>query len=229
MLQRILYGMGRLFTFVYSRILLKTDIYWHEPLPDGPKLFVANHPTASDAFLIHLISPMHLMIAETAFAMPVFGAYLRGIEQISVSRANGRTAFQQAIQRIRAGRSVGLFPEGWINLTVKNERGAYTGVARIALQTGVPVIPVGIHLDPKRARHIATNLTGQRTGAHWYLCGPYGMVVGHSMHFMGDASDHNYVQHVTNSIMERISALEEESALRLRARGWLKNPVQVTT
>ena len=229
MLQTVLYEMGRLFTFAYSHILLKTDIYWHEPLPEGPKLFVANHPTASDAFLIHLLAPMHLMVAETAFAMPVFGAYLRGIEQICVSRANGKKALLQAVQRIKDGRSVGLFPEGWINLTVKNERGAYTGAARIALQTEVPVIPVGIHLDSKRARHIASNLTGVRTGAHWYLRGPYGMVVGHPMRFMGNANDRDYVQHVTNSIMDRIAILERESEERLRARGWLKSPVQATS
>ncbi|GAB4418916.1 MAG: hypothetical protein Kow002_06150 [Anaerolineales bacterium] len=229
MFQNMLYEMGRKFTLLYSRLLLKTDIHWHAPLPEGPKLFVANHPTATDAFLIHLIAPMHLMIAETAFATPIFGAYLRGAQQICVSRANGKAAFQQAIQRIKDGRSVGLFPEGWINLTVKNERGAYTGAARIALSTEAPVIPIGIYLDTKRARHIAANLTGQRTEAHWYLRGPYGMVVGHPMRFMGDPNDREYVHHVTHSIMERIAALEKESQERLCARGWLKSPAQMTT
>src|SRR3972149_7612308 len=83
-----LYGLTKVLLRAYSELLLRMDIHWHDhQLPEGPKLFVANHPSASDPFLIHLLSKheqMSVLISGSAFAFPIFGRYLRHTRQIAV-------------------------------------------------------------------------------------------------------------------------------------------------
>jgi len=92
--------------------MLKFDTHWHGDFPSGPKLFVANHPSASDPFIIHLVLPDHLsvLISGNAFAMPLFGAFLRYMDQICVSSEQGKDAMESARAHLCAGHSVGIFP-----------------------------------------------------------------------------------------------------------------------
>jgi 1-acyl-sn-glycerol-3-phosphate acyltransferase len=202
---------------LYSQVMLKLDVDWHGPLPAGPKLFVANHPSASDPFLIHLLSSKHLsvLISGNAFAMPLFGRYLRYVRQIAVLPGQGNAALDQARARLCAGQSVGIFPEGLVSPREGGCHPPHTGAARLALSTGVPVIPIGIYLPRERSLYIASRLTGRFTASYWYLHGPYGMTVGEPMRFAGDVEDQNLIRAVTMSIMEKIHALAYESERRV--------------
>lgn len=51
----LVYQVARVLILFYARVLLRMDILKHEALPEGPKIFVANHPNISDPFLIHLL------------------------------------------------------------------------------------------------------------------------------------------------------------------------------
>src|SRR5574341_385416 len=202
---------------VYSQVMFKLNVDWHDRLPAGPKLFVANHPSASDPFLIHLLSSKHLsvLISGNAFAMPLFGRYLRHVGQIAVLPGQGAEALDQAQARLRAGQSVGIFPEGLVSPQEGGYHPPRTGAARLALSTGVPVIPIGIYLPRERSLYIASKLTGKLTATYWYLHGPYAMTVGEPMHFAGDVGDQRLVRAVTMSIMEKIHALAHESERRV--------------
>lgn len=203
---------------VYTRVMLKFDVQWNSDLPPGPKLFIANHPSASDPFIIHLLSRNHLsvLISGNAFAMPLFGTLLRHMGQICVSSEQGKDAMESARTRLCAGHSVGIFPEGLVSPQSGGCHPAHSGAARLAMLTGVPVIPVGIYLPREKNFYLSSNLSGKRTAAYWYLNGPYGMTVGEPMLFTGDIQDKDAVLSVTNSMMAKIHELTEESERRVR-------------
>ena len=74
------------------------------------------------------------------------GAYLRAAGQIPVERATRGAlgAYAAAVEAVRAGECVVVYPEG----TITRDPGLWpmtgkSGAARIALETGCPVIPVG--------------------------------------------------------------------------------------
>jgi len=219
----LLYRLAVFAVRIYARVLLRLDVRWQTSLPAGPKLFVANHPSATDPFVISqlLYSRNHskhlsVLISGNAFEMPVFGGFLRKIEQISAAPGQSRSAFDQAQARLRAGHSVAIFPEGLVSPRQGGCHPPHSGAARLALSTGVPVIPVGIYLPRERSYYIASKLTGKSTAAYWYLHGPYGMTVGAPLQFRGQAEDPQEIRSVTSSIMENIAALMEESERRIR-------------
>lgn len=214
------YRLTKLFLRAYAGLLLRMDVQWHEDyLPEGPKLFVANHPSASDPFLIHLLSKqeqLSVLISGSAFAVPVFGRYLRHTRQIAVLPDQRGEALEQARRYLQAGRSVGIFPEGDFSPQEGGFREPRSGAARLALATGVPVVPVGIYLPRERAVRIRSRIKGKPTVGYWYLHGPYGMTVGKPMHFEGNVEDRGQVQSISFTMMQWIKSLAYESEQRVR-------------
>ncbi len=217
MRKNALYEMGRILLRAYTSLLLTMDVLWHDRrLPEGPKLFVANHPSATDPFVIHLLGRMSVMISANAFSFPLFGRYIRGAGQIPVIPGQGGQAFEQAQRQLEAGHSVGIFPEGTFSPREGGFQEPRTGAARLALRTSVPVIPVGIYLPRERSLKIESSLGGTPTIGYWYLRGPYAITVGRPLRFQGDAEDKAHVQSISRSIMEWIYSLASESEKRLR-------------
>ncbi len=212
-----LYDLGVQFIRLYARIMLKLDIQFHGTRPVGPTLFLANHPSATDPFLMHLLSSRHLSVLVTgnAFALPLFGRLLQHCHQICVIPGQGRDALDEAQKRLESGESVGIFPEGLVSPREGGYHPARTGAARLALSTGVAVVPIGIYLPRERSLYIESRLTGKYTAAYWYLRGPYGVTVGQPMQFSGDVEDQNLVRRVTACLMERIHELAVESERRI--------------
>jgi 1-acyl-sn-glycerol-3-phosphate acyltransferase len=214
----LLYKLSVQVVRLYARLMFKLDVRFKGELPLGPKLFIANHPSATDPFLIHLLSSKQLsvLVTRNAFAMPLFGYYLRYCGQISVTPGQGWEALNEAKQRIQSGYSVGIFPEGLVSPQSGGSHPPRTGAARLALSTGVPVIPVGIYLPRERNVYLSSTLSGKRTAAYWYFRGPYGITVGEPMQFSGSIEDQNLVQSVAVKMMEEIHKLAEESEQRVR-------------
>jgi 1-acyl-sn-glycerol-3-phosphate acyltransferase len=214
---KFLYSLGRMLILAYTRAMLRMDIEAQCDLPEGAKLFVANHPSATDPFLIHLVSPQHLsvLITQSAFDFPVLGWYMRSTEQIPVAAGKGETALNDARRSIDAGRSIAIFTEGALSPQAGGFHPPRTGAARLALQSRIPVIPVGIYLPRERSHCIKSHLTGKPTEGYWYLRGPYGITLGQPMQFAGDAEDRPLVQAISRSIMERIRVLALASERRV--------------
>jgi 1-acyl-sn-glycerol-3-phosphate acyltransferase len=215
-----LYELSRALIRAYSELLLRMDVYWHQDLlPEGPKLFVANHPSASDPFLIHLLArreQLSVLISGSAFAVPILGRYLRHTRQIAVLADQRGEALEQAQRYLEAGRSVGIFPEGDFSPREGGFRTPRTGAARLALATGVPVIPVGIYLPRERALRIASKIKGRDSVGYWYLYGPYGITVGQPLQFEGRPEDRAQVGAISSTLMQWIKSLADESEQRVR-------------
>jgi len=212
----ILYELGRAIVSAYSRLLLNLDVHWHEAyLPEGPKLFVANHPSATDPFIISLLARMSVMVSANAFSFPLFGRYIRHIGQIPVLPGQGENALENACRRLRSGHSVGIFPEGNFSPQAGGFHEPHTGAARLALTTGVPVVPIGIYLPRERSIQIRSSLTGKPTVGYWYLRGPYGVTVGRPMCFEGNPQDKEQVRAISQRLMQGIRSLAQESEQRV--------------
>ncbi len=216
MFSRILYKLGQVVITSYARLMLKMDVAWQEGLPKGPVLFAANHPSTTDPIFIHLIShePMSVMIAAKVFSIPLLGAYMRTMKQICVQPGRGEQVLEEARQALATGRSVTIFPEGLIS-PPEGFHAPRSGVARLALKAGVPVVPLGIYLVEKGCRRIPTVLEGKPDIVTWYLRGPYAITIGKALHFHGDANDAPLVRRTAEHIMEHIRQLTQESRRRL--------------
>lgn len=92
-----------------------------------------------------------------------------------------------------------------------------SGVARLALKSGVPVVPLGIYLSDKNCKRIPTTLEGEPDIVTWYLRGPYAVTIGKALRFSGDADDKPLVRRTAEHIMGHIRHLAQES--RQRALG----------
>ncbi len=218
MLSDLLYRVSRIMILSYARLLLNMDIRWRYSLPAGPVLFAANHPSTTDPFLIHLISkkPMSLMVTSKAFSIPVLGAFMRKMNHICVSPGQGENVLEQARQTLKTGRSVTIFPEGLISPAGGGFNPPRSGVARLALSSGVPVIPIGIYLSDKGCHRIPATFEGEPDIVTWYLHGPYAITIGKAMHFRGDANDKDFIKKVSENIMQSIRALAMDSQKRVR-------------
>lgn len=123
----------------------------HHLPDDGPAIVVANHVAHIDplCFAYFVIAagrrvPRFLTKSEL-FAMPVLGAAARGCGQIPVRRGtpDAEAALRHGIDALRDGACLLIYPEG----TITRDPDGWpmrprTGVARLALATGAPVIPV---------------------------------------------------------------------------------------
>jgi 1-acyl-sn-glycerol-3-phosphate acyltransferase len=210
---KFMYSLGRALILAYTRLMLRMDIEAQGDLPAGAKLFVANHPSATDPFLIHLVSKekLSVMITAKAFQVPVFGSFLRRVGEIPVPLEQGSAALEHAEEYLRDGRSVAIFIEGHIS----PEEGGFlpprTGAARLALNSQVPVVPVGISLRRDRCLTIRSRIAGKHSEARWYLRGPYMITVGQPIQFDGDVEDRQHVRNVSEAIMHQIRLLTHES------------------
>jgi len=132
-------------------LLTKRDWSGMEHVPkSGGAILVANHMSHADPLVIaHYVYdagrwPQFLGKASI-FDVPVLGWLLKKVRQIPVYRGtiDAVKALEAAVDGVKNGAAVIIYPEG---TTTKEPdlwpmRGK-TGVARLALETGAPVIPI---------------------------------------------------------------------------------------
>jgi 1-acyl-sn-glycerol-3-phosphate acyltransferase len=218
-MNEVLYGIGRALVRLYAQTMLELDVKGPAALPAGAKIIAANHPSTTDPFLLLALAgePVSILIHDTLFRVPVFGRYLQQTGHIRVVPGEGGAACEQARQLLLAGRTVVVFPEGDISPPAGGFHPPHTGVARLALGTGAPVIPVGIHLLRERIRLVPTTVEGKPDVARWYLRGPYTVTVGEPLYLAGEVTDRASVRRAAERVMQHVVALAQESARRIPA------------
>jgi 1-acyl-sn-glycerol-3-phosphate acyltransferase len=215
----LLNGTGRNVARCYARLALKLDVQYLAPLPAGAKIIAANHPTTTDPFLMMGWSgePIHILITEMCFQMPVLGRFLRAAGHIPVVTGNGRAAFAAALELLREGKTVGIFPEGALSPLQGGVGTAHTGTARLALASGAPIVPAGIALQREHILWREARAGAQVETARIYCGGPYAVTTGLPLFLSGDLTDRAHVRQAVQRIMGHIMELAQASALRLRA------------
>jgi 1-acyl-sn-glycerol-3-phosphate acyltransferase len=120
---------------------------------DTPVVFMSNHESWLDipALIAAIPIQVRFLAKKSLFSWPAFGWAIASMGFIPVDRENRRTAiksFEEAAARIRAGRSVLIFPEETRSVDgnlLPFQRGGFL----IALKAGIPIVPVGLD-GPRR-------------------------------------------------------------------------------
>lgn len=115
---------------------------------DAPRIFASNHVSWFDVPALARILPRYKFVAKAElFKVPIFGKGMRAAGMIELQRENRKAAFgayEVAADRIRAGNSVVVFPEG----TRGHEyplRPFKKGPFVLAIAAGVPIVPIVVH------------------------------------------------------------------------------------
>ncbi|MFC3966045.1 lysophospholipid acyltransferase family protein [Nocardia jiangsuensis] len=138
----------------FLRFYNRPEVEGVEHIPaDGPCIMAGNHLSIADWIFAPLSSPRRINYLAKAeyFTTPGVKGRLKkmffsGTGQYPIDRS-GADAAEDALNAARAlldqGKLVGLYPEGTRSPDGRLYKGK-TGLARLALETGVPVIPVAV-------------------------------------------------------------------------------------
>jgi 1-acyl-sn-glycerol-3-phosphate acyltransferase len=113
----------------------------------GAAIIVCNHLSLVDPFVVGYASEriVNFMGKEELFRVPVVGFLIRKVGGFPVDRSRrDPAAMRTALQVLRSGELLGMFPEG-TRSTTGNMLEFRTGAARLAARTEVPLIPVAVH------------------------------------------------------------------------------------
>ena len=115
----------------------------------GPAIIAANHVSFLDSFFIPLVvkrRKMTYLAKADYFKSWKTAWFFKSVGQIPTEREGGeksKQALNVALGVLKEGKLLGIYPEGTRSPDGKLYRGR-TGVARLALTAGVPVIPCGL-------------------------------------------------------------------------------------
>ena len=140
---------------VLTHAVWRTEIIGAELVPgEGPVILAANHLSVIDGPVLLGAAPRgtRVMVKEEMFT-GVLGVILRRADQIPVDREAGRAALAAALDVLRRGGVVGIFPEG--NRGRGDASSGRAGAAWLAVTSGAPVVPVAV---------LGTRRTGESVG-----------------------------------------------------------------
>jgi 1-acyl-sn-glycerol-3-phosphate acyltransferase len=151
----LLYNVFKYSIFVWAvRLLFRPRIEGAENIPrTGPAILVSNHISAGDTFLVPALMRRRLTFPaklELFHGRGLKGRalawFLRVVGQVPMDRSGGRASagsMDSVLQVLRDGKLLGIYPEGSRSPDGRLYKGK-TGVARLVLQAGVPVIPLAV-------------------------------------------------------------------------------------
>jgi len=132
---------------VFRLLGLRFDIRGVENVPrTGGAVIASNHVSYLDFIFVGLAGYergrlVRFMAKKSVFTSKISGPWMRGMKHIPVDREAGAGAFAEAITALQNGELIGIFPEATISRSWELKK-FKTGVSRLALQAGVPILPV---------------------------------------------------------------------------------------
>jgi 1-acyl-sn-glycerol-3-phosphate acyltransferase len=113
-----------------------------------PRIFASNHVSWFDVPALARMLPRYKFVAKAElFKVPIFGGGMRAAGMIEIQRDNRKAAFgayEVAAERIQAGNSVVVFPEGTRGHAYPL-RPFKKGPFVLAIAAGVPIVPIIVH------------------------------------------------------------------------------------
>ncbi len=194
----------------FLRLLFRPYVTGAEHLPaEGAAILAGNHTTFLDNFIIPVVVPRKVTFLAKSDYFTGGGvkgkmqkSFFAGVGMIPIDRSGGaasEAALRTGLQVLRDGELLGLYPEGTRSPDGRLYRGK-TGVARMALEVGVPVIPVGL----------IGMFALQPAGRRWPKLGKVEVRVGQPLDFSryaGMEGDRFVLRSITDEIMYELMVL----------------------
>ncbi|AZZ39811.1 lysophospholipid acyltransferase family protein [Acidipropionibacterium jensenii] len=189
---------------------------WHpwvvgeENLPStGGAVLACNHIEYLDPVIVAAMIPRQLTYpakkelfqGDGGLRSKAVAWFLKAVDQVPLDRSGGRRSVEgmrPILDRLREGGMVGIFPEGTRSADGEMFRGK-TGVARLALMAGVPVIPAAV---------VGTGLVRGAFGIPKVV--RPGIIIGKPLDFeelRGREEEAAVLRWVTNEVMDAIQQL----------------------
>ena len=207
-----------MFYWLLKRIILGPVLHaifrpWvrgEEHVPEtGGAILASNHLSFSDSIFLPLVLRRRVTFLAKADYFTGRGlkgrltaAFIKGVGQLPVDRSGGQAseaALRTGMRVLRRGELLGIYPEGTRSPDGRLYRGK-TGVARMALEAGVPVLPVAM---------IGTDKV-QPIGRKLPHLGRVGVVIGPPLDFSrydGMQDDRFVLRSITDEIMYELMEL----------------------
>ncbi|MDI2126128.1 lysophospholipid acyltransferase family protein [Yinghuangia seranimata] len=134
------------------RLFFRPTVEGKEHVPDrGPAILASNHLSFSDSFFLPAMLPRRVtFLAKMDYFTGrgvkgrLTAAFFKGVGQLPVDRTGGsasEAALNAGLKVLKHDQLLGIYPEGTRSPDGRLYRGK-TGIARMALESGAPVIPV---------------------------------------------------------------------------------------
>jgi 1-acyl-sn-glycerol-3-phosphate acyltransferase len=217
------------------RLLFRPYVLGLEHVPeDGAVIFASNHLSFSDSFFFPLVVPRRITFLAKADYFTGKGIkgwltakFFRGAGQLPVDRSGGRAseaALRTGLRVLSKGEALGIYPEGTRSPDGRLYRGK-TGVARMALEAHVPVIPVVMigtdEIQPPGQRIPKVGRVGVKIGRPLDFSRYEGMegdrfvlrsITDEIMYELMELSGQEYVDMYASAAKERAKKVEVETA-----------------
>ncbi|GAA1885897.1 lysophospholipid acyltransferase family protein [Streptantibioticus ferralitis] len=150
------YGVMKLTLGGSLKLAFKPWVEGLENIPqEGPAILASNHLSFSDSFFLPAVLDRKVTFIAKAeyFTSPgvkgkLTAAFFKGVGQLPVDRSGARGAGEAAVKSgldvLARGELFGIYPEGTRSPDGRLYRGKPGGLARVALASGAPVIPVAM-------------------------------------------------------------------------------------
>lgn len=138
---------------------MRWQVIGTENLPEHPVIVLSKHQSTWETFFLVSQMPRHaaFVFKREILFIPFFGWAIGLLDMMHIDRRQGRRAFSTIVRNAprqfsEHNRWIVMFPEG--TRIPPGQQGEYkSGGARLAVQTGTPVLPVAVnagHCWPKR-------------------------------------------------------------------------------
>lgn len=136
----------RVFNLIWKRYV-EEHVHGREHIPDGPCLFICNHLSNADGYTLYrAFQPKQVFFLAGVKLQSTVLTRL-GVEAVDTIPIRAGSpdveALKRAVETLKAGKSVLIFPEGTRSRTGQLLR-AKKGAALIARRSGVPIVPVAL-------------------------------------------------------------------------------------
>ena len=186
----------QIFTWIFMTVY-RWDVRGRENIPEkGPFIMCANHISWWDPPLVGALTkhPARFMSKTELFEIPIMGFILPRIGVFPVKRESADLrAIKTAIDTLKAGGNLGMFPEGTRSRT-SELLPPQAGVGLIAIKSQAPVVPIAIIGPYKPLRRLKVRIGKPMMFTEYY----------------GGKAKSEHLEAVANLIMAEIARLRQD-------------------
>lgn len=142
--KHVIFLLLRIFVLPTLRLVLRFKVHGLDNVPrSGGALVISNHVHNADPILILSASPRPIlwMAKVEVWSIPVLRWFASQAGAFPVDRGKAdRHALAKAVETLKEGMLVGMFPEGTRSVT-GGLKEPFTGVSLVAVRSGAPIVP----------------------------------------------------------------------------------------